>query len=306
MTTVRKFRRTKIVATLGPASASEPTVMALIEAGVNVFRINSSHGTADERAQWMELIVSARKQAGQSVGLLVDLQGPRIRIGELAEPRDLVSGEEVVFVHEGAAQGVELPTTYEYLPDDVSSGDAILIDDGLLRVDVVAVDKRRVVGQVKFGGTLVSNKGINLPGVRVSAPAVTDKDREDVAHAVTHGADFVGLSFVSRAEDVATARGLVPDRIRIVTKIELATAIRNLDHIVEASDAIMVARGDLGVELPFEEVPLAQKRVINLANRLGRPVITATQMLESMIEKPRPHGPKPRMWPTRSSMVPMP
>jgi pyruvate kinase len=282
------IRRTKIVATVGPASADEQTLVEMVEAGVNVFRINSSHGTPKLRAEWMDRIRAVRDRAAKPVGLLVDLQGPRIRVGALSEPRELVNAQHVVFAPENEANGDELPTTYEALADDVAPGARILLDDGLLGVEVTAIQGRRVKAVVRQGGVLKSNKGMNLPGVQVSAPALTDKDAEDVRLAAKHSADFIGLSFVRRSADVEIARTVVPEGLQLVSKIEIATALDDLDHIVESADAIMVARGDLGVELPFEEVPLAQKRVIWVANRAGRPVITATQMLESMVEKARP------------------
>jgi pyruvate kinase len=260
----------------------------MVDAGVNVFRINSSHGAPELRAEWMDLVRSIRQRAAKPVGLLVDLQGPRIRVGVLSEPRELAKGQHVVFVPEAEAVGDELPTTYEALADDVVSGARILLDDGLLAVRVTEVRGRQVRAVVQHGGVLKSNKGMNLPDVQVSAPALTDKDVEDVRLAAEHGADFIGLSFVRRPEDVEIARTTVPEGLRLVSKIEIAAALDELEHIVEATDAIMVGRGDLGVELPFEEVPLAQKRVIRVSNRAGRPVITATQMLESMVEKPRP------------------
>jgi pyruvate kinase len=260
----------------------------MMEAGVNVFRINSSHGTPEQRAELMDLVCRVRNVAKRPIGLLVDLQGPRIRVGNLDKPLTLVPGSEVVFAPEEEARGDEIPTTYDALAKDVSRGDRILLDDGLLRVDVQAVEKSRVRAIVHHGGELGSHKGMNLPGVNLSAPSLTPKDREDIELAVAHGADFVGLSFVRHPEQVRAARKVIPQPLLIVSKIELATALKNLEGIVEATDAIMVARGDLGVELPFEEVPLAQKRVIQVSNRLGRPVITATQMLESMIHNPRP------------------
>lgn len=283
-----RLRRTKIVATVGPASANEETLTSMIEAGVNVFRINSSHGSSDDRVEMMKLVRSVRDRMRRPIGLLVDLQGPRIRVGSLSAPRMLEDGVSVTFAPQADANDQDIPTTYEALAKDVRAGDRILLDDGLLEVKVDSVAARRVRGTVLHGGVLRSNKGINLPGVRVSAPAVTLKDRDDIALAAEHGADFIGLSFVGTAEEIWAARGLIPDGIRIVSKIERATALDDLDRIVAATDSIMVARGDLGVELQFEEVPLAQKRVIHVANRSGRPVITATQMLESMIHNPRP------------------
>lgn len=284
----KRLRRTKVIATLGPASA-EPSVMReMIDAGVNVLRINSSHGTADDRIALMRKVCVMREELQRPIGLLVDLQGPRIRVGSLGEPRELLDESEVTFAPEGVAQGDEIPTTYAALATDVRKGDRILLDDGLLNVEVTGVQGQRVRGVVRFGGTLKSHKGINLPGVRVSAPAVTDRDKDDIRVAVDHGADFIGLSFVGRAEEIWAARGLILPSVRLVSKIERGRALMDLDRIVDATDALMVARGDLGVELPFEEVPLAQKRIIHMANRQGRPVITATQMLESMIHNPRP------------------
>lgn len=283
-----RFRRTKIVATLGPASVDPKVLRALIEAGVDVVRINSSHGTSALRAQWMEQVAEVRAAMGRHIGVLVDLQGPRIRVGTLERPVDLVEGSEIVFAPEREARGGELPTTYEALADDVAPDTRILLDDGLITVQVTAVEGRRVRARVLYGGQLQSHKGMNLPDVRVSAPAVTDKDREDLALATEHEADFIGVSFVRRAEDMAEVRQLVNPSVQLVAKIEKATALADLDRIIEASDALMVARGDLGVELPFEKVPLTQKRIIRAANRRSRAVITATQMLESMIRNPRP------------------
>jgi pyruvate kinase len=288
MTYDPRFRRTKLIATIGPSSDSRETLTRLIEAGVNVFRVNSSHGTPEQRAARMDLIRQVRDEAGRHVALLVDLQGPRIRVGELKEPRTLEPGSDVVFAPEAEAKAGEIPTTYAALANDVKPGARILLDDGLLEVHVTRVAGHRVHATVKHGGPLKSNKGMNLPGVQVSAPAVTDKDRGDVALALKHGADYIAVSFVRRAADMEAVRALVPPTVRLVAKIEKAAALADLAGIVEAADAIMVARGDLGVELPFEQVPLVQKRVIREANRRGRAVITATQMLESMVQSPRP------------------
>jgi pyruvate kinase len=220
--------------------------------------------------------------------VLLDLQGPRIRVGDLAQPRELAPGQSVVFAPEEVARGDELPTTYAGLATDARIGSRILLNDGLLSVEVTGVDAPRVRGRVVDGGTLTAHKGMNLPGLHVSAPALTDKDREDVRDAVRLGVDYLALSFVRRAEDLAELRALVPAGVKLVAKIEKATALDDLERIVAACDAVMVARGDLGVELPFEQVPLVQKRLIREANRHGKPVITATQMLESMVQAPRP------------------
>src|SRR5881394_1117482 len=282
------IRRTKIVATLGPATGKPEQIAGLIDAGVNVIRVNASHGTPELRAGWIAAVRQAADAAGVPVAVLWDLQGPRIRVGKLAEPRELLPGETVVFAPEEVARGAELPTTYADLAADVRPGARILLDDGLLSVQVTRIAPPRVEGRVEDGGTLTSNKGMNLPGLHVSAPALTEKDREDAAHAASVGADYLALSFVRRAEDMAELRALVPAQTKLVAKIEKATALDDLPRILAASDAVMVARGDLGVELPFEEVPVVQKRLIREANRHGKPVITATQMLESMVHNPRP------------------
>ena len=282
------IRRTKIVATLGPATGTEPQIASLLDAGANVLRINASHGTAETRAEW---IAAARKVAdkrGLPVAVLLDLQGPRIRVGDLSAPRELTAGQHIVFAPEEVARGDELPTTYAELASDARVGSRILLNDGLLSVEVTGVDAPRVRGRVVDGGMLTAHKGMNLPGVQVSAPALTEKDREDVADAVRMGVDYLALSFVRRAEDLGELRALVPAGMKLIAKIEKATALDDLERIVRASDAVMVARGDLGVELPFEQVPLVQKRLISEANHQGKPVITATQMLESMVHAPRP------------------
>jgi pyruvate kinase len=227
-------------------------------------------------------------ETGKPIAILGDLQGPRIRIGELGQSRDLPDGSDVVFAPEGRENGAEIPVTYEALADDVHDGDRILINDGLIELVVLDVAKPRVTARVVHGGQLSSHKGINLPGVQVSAPSITAKDREDIAFAVDQELEYVALSFVRRAQDIAELRQLVPKQMLVVAKIEKDSALENIETIIRASDGVMVARGDLGVELPFEEVPWAQKRIIALCNRLGRPVITATQMLESMITHPRP------------------
>src|SRR5436309_6888978 len=236
----------------------------------------------------MAAVREAAAAADVAVAVLVDLQGPRIRVGKLAAPRVLRAGETVVFAPEDVARDDELPTTYADLATDVRPGARILLDDGLLSLEVTRIVAPRVEGRVVDGGTLTSHKGMNLPGLHVAAPALTEKDREDAEHAAAAGADYLGLSFVRRAEDLGELRALVPPDVRLVAKIEKATALEDLGRILEACDAVMVARGDLGVELPFEEVPAVQKRLIREANRYGKPVITATQMLESMVHHPRP------------------
>jgi pyruvate kinase len=261
---------------------------AMLDAGVNVVRVNASHGTPEIRLRWLSTLRQVLADRIDAVAILLDLQGPRIRVGDLPVPIMLEPGEKVSFAPEGSARPGEIPTTYVDLAKDVEVGRRILMDDGLLSVEVLSVKGDRVIGRVQYGGELKSHKGMNLPGVDVSAPALTDKDREDAQQAVEQGVDYIALSFVRRGEDIAELRRLVPRGIKIVAKIEKDTALKNLCAILEASDAIMVARGDLGVELPFEEVPLMQKRIIREANLHGKPVITATQMLESMIKAPIP------------------
>jgi len=281
-------RRTKIVATLGPASSTPSAIAALIAAGVDVARVNASHGTAEQRAELIANVRTVAEDAGRPVAVLLDLQGPRIRVGDLAKPVTLTPGQTVVFAPEGEARPGQIPTTYDGLAADVRTGARILLDDGVLATEVTAVRGALVEARVVYGGELKSHKGMNLPGVEVSAPPLTEKDRADAAFAGAHDVDYVALSFVRRAEDLAELRGLLPPGVRVIAKIEKDTALKDADRIIQASDAIMVARGDLGVELPFEEVPLVQKRLIRLAIQYRRPVITATQMLESMIHSPRP------------------
>ena len=282
------IRRTKIVATLGPASATPERITRLLDAGVNVIRINASHGTPELRDQWFKMVRTVADGRDYPVAILVDLQGPRIRVGELSQPRPLVPGTEVVLAPEGEAKGDDIPTTYDDLATDARVGAKILLNDGLFSLEVTKIAPPRVTARVIDGGELTSHKGMNLPGLTVSAPALTPKDKEDVQAAVAQGADFLALSFVRRAEDMHALRAMVPPSMKLVAKIEKAAALDDLERILVASDALMVARGDLGVELPFETVPLVQKRLIKESNRHGKPVITATQMLESMVHAPRP------------------
>jgi pyruvate kinase len=279
---------TKIVCTIGPASSSPQVLGDLMDAGLNVARINFSHGTHEQHARVIATVREQARQRGRPIAILGDLQGPRIRIGDLTEPIEVTPGQDVSLAHESVATPYDLPVTYDDLANDVRTGDRILIDDGLIELVALDVAPPRVKARVVFGGQIRSHKGMNLPGVNVSAPSITEKDRADVAFAIEHQLDYVALSFVRRAEDIAQLRALLPKHLLIVAKIEKDSALANIEHIIRASDAVMVARGDLGVELPFEEVPLVQKRIIRLCNSLGRPVITATQMLESMIEHPRP------------------
>ena len=259
-----------------------------MEAGLSVARLNFSHGTHEQHAATVALVRSTASELGRPVAILGDLQGPRIRIGDLAEPRQVNDGEDIVLVAGEDAGPGQLPTTYEHLCNDLKVGDRILVDDGLIEFVALAVGAHTVTARVLHGGLVKSHKGMNLPGVAVSAPSITDKDWSDVAFAVEHQLEYLALSFVRRAQDIAELREKIPKDMLVVAKIEKDSALENIESIVRASDAVMVARGDLGVELPFEEVPIAQKKIIALCNKLGRPVITATQMLESMITHPRP------------------
>ena len=280
--------RTKIVCTLGPSTSTDDAIRGLIEAGMNVARVNFSHGTHDQHAATIAMVRRLAEEVHKPVAILGDLQGPRIRIGDLAKPRTLKVGEDVVLVHEGHEKKGEIPVTYDQLAHDVRVGDRILVDDGLIELVALEVANDRVKARVLNGGELKSHKGMNLPGIQVSAPSITEKDVADIRFAVAQEVDYLALSFVRRAEDIESLRKMVPKWLLVVAKIEKDVALQNIEAIVRESDAVMVARGDLGVELPFESVPGAQKRIIRLSKKYGRPVITATQMLESMIEHPRP------------------
>jgi pyruvate kinase len=281
--------RTKVVCTLGPASATEGTLRALLEAGLDVARINFSHGTHADHAAIVARVRDLAQELGKPVAILGDLQGPRLRIGDLASPVAVEPGKDVVLAPEALAGPADLPVTYDDIVKDVRLGSRILINDGLIELVVVGLEGGKVQARVVHGGTITSHKGINLPGVDVSAPSLTDKDKADIAFAIQQDFDYLGLSFVRRPEDVTSLKALLPKPgPLVIAKIEKDSALTQIDRILPFTDGVMVARGDLGVELPYEQVPLAQKRIITLANRFGKPVITATQMLESMIHNPRP------------------
>jgi len=286
--TAQYHPRTKIVCTLGPATSTETTVKGLIDAGMNVARLNFSHGTHEQHAATITMLRSLAAKADKPLALLGDLQGPRIRVGDLPAPVSVNVGDDVALVYEDDAKDGDLPITYDRLAIDVHVGDRILIDDGLIEAVVLNVSGSRVFTRVLAGGEIKSHKGLNLPGIQVSAPSLTAKDIADIEFAVKQEVDYLALSFVRRAEDIEALRALIPKSILVIAKIEKDIALQNIESIILAADGVMVARGDLGVELPFEEVPGAQKKIIAVANRYGRPVITATQMLESMIEHPRP------------------
>ncbi len=281
------MRKTKIVATLGPATDRQEAIEALIRAGVDVFRCNFSHGSHDYHRQTIKAIRAASAACGQEVAILQDLCGPKIRVGEMADGVELVAGREVTVTTREVTGTAECFTShYAALARDVQPGEAILLDDGNLELKVLSVADPEVRCEVVRGGRLKSRKGMNLPGTRLSTPSLTEKDRADLAVGLEAGVDFVALSFVRRAADVAELKALLDQAessVRIIAKIEKPEAIEGLEEIVEATDGIMVARGDLGVELDAAEVPFLQKAMIRQANRRDRYVITATQMLESMV-----------------------
>lgn len=287
------MRRAKIVATLGPATSSYDNIRAILEAGVDVARMNLSHGTYAVHEEVYRNLRRAAADVGRNVGVLVDLQGPKIRLGTFAAgPHELKLGDVFTITTEDVEGTKELVgTTFKGLPNDVSPGDYLLIDDGKVKVQVVSTDGVRVVTRVLVGGVVSNNKGINLPGVAVNVPALSEKDEADLRWGLRLGADFIALSFVRDAADVSRVHEIMAEegiRLPVIAKIEKPQAVDAIDGIIDAFDAIMVARGDLGVELPLEVVPIVQKDIVMKARRMAKPVIVATQMLESMIENPVP------------------
>jgi len=280
--------RTKVVCTLGPASSDPATVIAMARGGMNLARVNMSHGSREDHRKSIEAVRVAAAEVGRPIAVLIDLAGPKIRVGDLADPIVLEAGTVVVLAPEGKAEGDEIPVTYAPLAEEIQTKDAVLLDDGLLELRCLGTDGIRTRLEVVSGGVLKSRKGINLPTVNVKAPSLTEKDLSDLDFALEQEVEYIGLSFVRRPEDVVDLKARIGGRALVVAKIEKVHALRAIEEILSETDAVMVARGDLGVELPFERVPLAQKRIIQLANYYGRPVITATQMLESMIEHSRP------------------
>jgi pyruvate kinase len=287
---LRRRRRTKIIATLGPASSSPDVLARLFYAGADVFRLNFSHGTHEEHAARVALIRALEEKAGRPIGILADVQGPKLRVGRFGGGRvHLQTGQPFrldLNPTPGNSQRVNLP--HPEIIAAASIGATLLLDDGKLRLRVEHKRGDALETMVVVGGPLSDRKGVNVPDVVLPIPALTEKDRADLAFALEHGVEYIGLSFVQRPEDVAEARALTGGRAWIMTKMEKPQAVENLDEIVRLSDAVMVARGDLGVELPPEEVPLAQKRIVRAARQMGRPVVVATQMLESMISAPSP------------------
>jgi pyruvate kinase len=286
-------RRAKIVATLGPATESYEMIRAIIEAGVDVTRMNLSHGSYAEHEVRFANVRKAADDTGRAVAILVDLQGPKIRLGKFADgPHDLAVGDIFKITAEDVPGTKELvSTTFKGLPGDVKPGDFLLIDDGKVRVQVESVDGPVVTTKVIVAGPVSNNKGINLPGVAVSVPALSEKDEADLRWGLRAGADIIALSFVRNAADVTRVHEIMAEegrKVPVIAKIEKPQAVDNLEEIIDAFDGIMVARGDLGVELPLEAVPIVQKRAVELCRRMAKPVIVATQMLESMVENPVP------------------
>ncbi|MCU1509974.1 MAG: pyk [Glaciihabitans sp.] len=287
------MRRAKIVATLGPATSSYEDIRAIIDAGVDVARMNLSHGSYDVHEGVYANVRKAAEDSGRAVAVLVDLQGPKIRLGKFeGGPYELAVGDTFTITTEDVVGTKELVgTTFKGLPQDVKPGDFLLIDDGKVKVEVVSTDGVQVVTRVIVAGPVSNNKGINLPGVAVNVPALSDKDEADLRWGLRLGADLIALSFVRNADDVLRVHEIMEEegrRVPVIAKIEKPQAVDHLEAIIDAFDAIMVARGDLGVELPLEAVPIVQKRTIELARRMAKPVIVATQMLESMISSPVP------------------
>ncbi|GIG21058.1 pyruvate kinase [Cellulomonas chitinilytica] len=287
------MRRAKIVCTIGPATESAEQLQALVDAGMDVARINRSHGDTEAHKKVYDNVRAAAKASGRSVAVLVDLQGPKIRLGRFIEGKHDLAVGDVFTITTDEVEGTKerVGTTFKGLPGDVKPGDPILIDDGKVLVRVTAVEGNDVVTRVEVPGPVSNNKGLNLPGVAVSIPAMSDKDEADLRWALQIGADIIALSFVRNAADYDDVRRIMEEEGRVVpviAKIEKPQAVDNLAEIVARFDGIMVARGDLGVELPLEQVPLVQKRAVELARRNAKPVIVATQVLESMTTNPRP------------------
>lgn len=287
------FNKTKIIATVGPASNSKEMLKNLILAGVDVFRLNFSHGSHEDHLKVINYVRELNQEMGTTVALLQDLQGPKIRTREMENGGvEIVPGQDIIITTRKLVGNAQIiSTTYESICTDVSAGDTILIDDGNIELKVLSTSGDEVKCRVVYGGILKSKKGINLPNTPVSAPSLTDKDEEDLYFGLENEVDWIALSFVRKAEDVVDLKEKIKKRggtARVIAKIEKPEALTNIDAIIEAADGLMVARGDLGVEIPMEDVPLAQKMMVSKCNRAAKPVIIATQMMESMIENPRP------------------
>jgi len=287
---LRRRRRTKIVATLGPSSSTPEVLERLYRAGADVFRLNFSHGSHEDHAARIAMVRALEEKVGRPIGILADVQGPKLRVGRFGGGRvHLQTGQRFrldMNPTPGNANRVQLP--HPEIIQAAQIGTTLLLDDGKLRLRVAHRREDHLETEVVVGGPLSDRKGVNVPDVVLPIPALTEKDRQDLAFALDHGIEYVGLSFVQRPEDVAEAKAIAGDRAWIMVKMEKPQAVENLDAIMALTDCIMVARGDLGVELPLQEVPLIQKRIVRAARQLGKPVVVATQMLESMISAPSP------------------
>jgi len=286
------FARTKIIGTLGPASRKPEVLTAMISAGLDVVRLNCSHSNPEKLKKSIELIQQVSAECGNPVAILADLGGPKIRLAEIPADIRVSTGQIVILTADSSYTGTEkIPAGYPGLAEDLKTGNRILIDDGLVQLEVISVSAPDIECRVLNDGVLKSRKGINLPGVEISLPSLTEKDRKDIDFLVTQPIDYIALSFVRSRKDIRELRSLLESKgrdIPIIAKIEKPEAVADLDGIIEETDMVMVARGDLGVEMPTEEVPIIQKRIIAECNRQNKPVITATQMLDSMITNPRP------------------
>jgi pyruvate kinase len=286
-------RKTKIVCTIGPASGSAHIIQKMIESGMNVARLNFSHGTHEDHAEKILLIRAISKRLHRPVSILQDLSGPKIRVGHIPEPGIVLEPGQTFILTPFNLQGTKkrVSISYPRLAEDVKIGERILLADGMMELQVIKIDDAGVHCRVITGGLLSSNKGVNLPSGTLQLPALTDKDREDLHFGLAHDVDYVALSFVRSAEDILMVKSLILQankNIPVIAKIEKHEALKQIDEILEVSDGLMVARGDLGVEIALEDVPLIQKQLIRQANARGKPVITATQMLRSMVDSPRP------------------
>ncbi len=286
------YNKTKIVATVGPASSNKEMLRALAKEGVDVFRLNFSHGKHEDHLKVINFVREINQELGTHIALLQDLQGPKIRVNDVQPGTEIKAGDSITITTRELLGNHEIvSTSYAFLPRDVKAGDMILIDDGKIELKVAEVRDIDVICKVIYGGPLKSRKGINLPFTKVSAPSLTEKDLIDLEFGLKHNVDWVALSFVRKAHDIDELRAIINNHnstTRIVAKIEKPEALENIDSIIAATDAVMVARGDLGVEIWMEEVPMVQKMLVEKCNNAAKPVIVATQMMESMIENPRP------------------
>lgn len=287
------LRRTKIICTLGPATGSAAMILKLIKAGMDIARLNLSHGTLAEHAQMIENVRDMSRRSGRRIAILMDLPGPKYRIGRLAGGKiELKKGSQIYLISEDIEGNDGLvPVTLPNLAQDIKTGDTVILDDGRIICKVLSIEGLKVRCRVVYGGTLLQGKGLVVPGMKISVPFMTDNLRKDILFAIRHKPDYIALSFVTSSEDIKKTRELLQvngANIPVISKIERGEAVKNFNEILNASDGIMIARGDMGVEIPLEKVPMVQKELIKKCNRAGKPVITATEMLESMIKNPRP------------------